>query len=362
MKLVLLFTGGRSGSDLLQSLLDGHKEVAQFPGVFHFKEELIKIFELKDPRNIAKKFISLNQFYFDSRLNKIERHHKLGKQKNEFYLINKNLFIKNFLKSFGNSEKKNLDILVCLHKAYILSQKMNCNKLKIILLHLHLFENFTNYLKILNVYKDTKILITYRDPLVSLCSTVKHWSLYDKGKHMTPRNLFSNYQLHFNIFNNLKKYKNKIRVVKLENIHTKSEKTLKKICKFIGIQYSNILLKSTYLNKKWWGDSISKKNLDGLNSNFKNKFDKGIFEYEDIKFIENRIVNILKKFNYPIRIKNNTKNIRFYLSLFKFEKKFYKITLEKSKFKTKLSIIFFYFKRLCLFKNHFLKENLPNEI
>ena len=58
MKLVLLFAGGRAGSDLLQSLLDGHKEVAQFPAVLHFTDELLKIFKLKDPNNIAKKFIS----------------------------------------------------------------------------------------------------------------------------------------------------------------------------------------------------------------------------------------------------------------------------------------------------------------
>ena len=239
---------------------------------------------------------------------------------------------------------------------------MNCNKLKIIFLHIHLFENFRNYLKILNVYKDTKILITYRDPLVSMCSTVKHWTIYDEGKHMTPRNLFSNYQFHFNTFNNLKEYKNKIRVVKLENIHTKSKKTLRKICKFIGIKYSNILLKSTYFNKKWWGDSISNKNLDGLNSNFKNKFDKDIFEHNDIEFIENKIINILKKYNYPIRSKNNDKYGKFYFPLFKFEKKFYKITLEKFKFKTWLSIIFFYFKRLNLFKKKFSWNNLPKEI
>ena len=81
MKLVLLFAGGRAGSDLLQSLLDGHKEVAQFPAVLHFTDELLKIFKLKDPNNIAKKFISLNKLYFDSRLNKKERHDKLGKKK-----------------------------------------------------------------------------------------------------------------------------------------------------------------------------------------------------------------------------------------------------------------------------------------
>ena len=37
MKLVLLFTGGRSGSDLLQSLFDSHKSVANFQNSTFFR-------------------------------------------------------------------------------------------------------------------------------------------------------------------------------------------------------------------------------------------------------------------------------------------------------------------------------------
>lgn len=358
----MLFTGGRSGSDLLQSLFDGHKEVAQFPGILHFSKDLLKIFELKDPQKIAKKFIYLNQLYFDSRLNKKERHDKLGKKKNEFYIVDKELFEKNFIAIFNKSKKNNLDILICLHKAYMLSKNLKQNKLKVILLHIHLIENFQNYLKVLNVYKNSKILVTYRDPLVSMCSTVKHWTNYGKGKYMTPRHLFVNYQFHFNIFKNLKKYKNKIRVIKLEKIHTESKKTLKKLCKFIDVKYSNSLLHSTYFDKKWWGDSISKKYLDGLNSNFKNKFDKNIFRDDELKFIENKIINILIKYDYPIRSTILAKVDKYYFPLFKLEKIFYRCTLKKLKIKTKLSIIFYYIKRLILFKEKFLKRNLPNEI
>ena len=362
MRIIILFTGGRSGSDLLQSLLDSHPEVAQFPAILHFTDEFLKIFKLKDPQIIAKKFIELNKFYFDSRLNKKERHYKLGIKKNEFYTVSKKKFVKNFIFLFNKSKKKKLDILICLHKAYMLCQNFNLKKLKIIFLHLHLLENFKNYLKILDVYKNTKILITYRDPLASMCSIVKRWSKYDGGIHMTPRNLYSNYQFHFNIFNNLQIYKQKIRVVKLEKVHTQSKQTLKKISKFIGIRYSNILLRSTYFNKKWWGDSVSKKYLDGLNPKFKNKFDNKIFKNNELKFIESKIIYILKKYDYPIRTQffNNSK--KYFFPFFTIEKIFYINTLKKLKLKTKLSILYFYLKRLILFKEKFLKDNLPNEI
>ena len=101
----MLFTGGRSGSDFLQSLLDEHKEVAQFPGILHFTNDLLKIFKLKNAKKIAQKFISLNQLFFDSRHNKKERHDKLGINRNEHYIVNKKRFIF-FFNKINNFKKK----------------------------------------------------------------------------------------------------------------------------------------------------------------------------------------------------------------------------------------------------------------
>lgn len=65
MKIVILFTGGRSGSDLLQSLLDTHQQVLQFPGILHFDQKFSQIFEEILAKKIAEKFIKLNQHFFD---------------------------------------------------------------------------------------------------------------------------------------------------------------------------------------------------------------------------------------------------------------------------------------------------------
>ena len=96
MKFCLILTGGRSGSDLLQSLFDGHDDIIQFPGIIKFKKPFINIFNLKNDYQIAEKFIKFYPKFFDSRLNEIERHNLLGENKNEFYLIDKKEFIKNF--------------------------------------------------------------------------------------------------------------------------------------------------------------------------------------------------------------------------------------------------------------------------
>ncbi len=359
MNVVLILTGGRSGADFLQSLLDGHNQILQFPGILKFDEKLIRLFNLKSEKNISKNFIKDYGYFFDSRFNKIERHHKLGKNKKSFYTVDKKKFIKKFAKYYNNSKKTNFDILVSLHKAY----DNKCDKKKTLIIHIHLFQFLKNYIKYIGIKKNDKILLSFRDPLISLISTIKHWMRYRKGIDLTPRNLFSNLDLHFNNFNNLLFLKKKIRVVKLEKLHLHSEKTLKKICKYININYSKVLLKSTYHGKKWWGDSISKKYLNGLNRNFTNNFDKNFFTEKEILFFESKLFNIIKKYNYPFRSNVDISDNSLYLSPFSFEKKVWIKTLKLNSFKSILSCPIFYIKRFFLLKkNNVIDKDLPNEV
>lgn len=366
MKIVILFTGGRSGSDLLQSLLDTHQQVLQFPGILHFDKKFSKIFEEILAKKIAEKFIKLNQHFFDSRKNIRERHHQLGIKKKSYYKIDKRLFIKNFIFFYKKTKQTNFDKLVCLHLAYNY-KKFNKNinkkfKKKIIFIHLHIFEYFKNFIKVFDD-KNIKILITYRDPLASLCSAMKKWLRYKNGTIMTPKNIYSNYQIHFNIFNNLKNYKDKIRIVKLEDLHHNSRNTLKKLSKFINIEFSPVLLKSTFLGKKWWGDAISKNFLNGLNPKFKNSIDQNFFRINVINFLEKKIMPILNKYNYPIRSKNIDNNFFTIFFLFNFEKIFYKIYLKKFNLKLLLISFFYYFKRVFFFIKYKIEpNNLPKAI
>lgn len=365
MRIVIILTGGRSGIDLLQSLFDGHEEISQFPGVLEFTNNFIKIFDIKSPEKIVNFFIKFNPHFFDSRLssNSIERHDQLGIHKNDFYKVDKVKFRRSFINYFAKSNKTKLDILICLHKAYAKNHKEMSSK-KIIILHIHLFELLKNYLKIFKIYNDTRILLTFRDPLVSLSSTINHWLKYREGVILTPRSLYAIFDVHFNNFNHLHFLRKKIRVVKLEKLHTKSKSTIKRICKFLKIRYSKSLLSSTYHDKKWWGDAVSGKYLDGLNPKFKNRFDNDLFNLNELLFLENKIIDVLKKYKYPIRSKINNKKDKFYLLPFSFEKKVWLKTLKKNKIKTILSSPFFFLKRVFLLskKNIYSKKDLPNEI
>ena len=85
-----------------------------------------------------------------------------------------------------------------------------------------------------------------------------------------------------------------------------------KICQFLSIKKLRCLSHSTYHGKKWWGDAISHKYLDGINPEFKNNFDENLFNKKDLMFLENLLIPILKKYNYPTRSEKKTFRKYFY--------------------------------------------------
>ena len=83
MKLVLLVTGGRGGSDFFQGLLDGHNEILQFPGVLRANNDLFQILELDNYNEVANKFGFSGKKGGTKNINKFKRiKHKTLKFKN----------------------------------------------------------------------------------------------------------------------------------------------------------------------------------------------------------------------------------------------------------------------------------------
>jgi len=370
MKFVILLTCGRSGSDLLQSLLDWHTQILQFPGFFRFDKPFVDILNEKDPQKMSEMFCDLNPHFFDSRIewegrpDLGERHDMLGENKNEFYKFSEKTFKKNFVYFYQNSKKKKIDKLIALHKAYAKTSNQNLSKKKIIILHLHLIEHFKSFIKTFNKFHNFKILLTLRDPLVSLCSTVKHWKKYKAGKFLNIKSMYDNIDMHVNIWNDLYEFRKKLSIIQLENLHLKSNKVLKDLCKLLKINYKNSLKRSTYFNKIWWGDAVSEKFLKGLNPKFKNKFNNKLFFDKDISIIENKIKDVLMNYNYPLR-SNNKKNIKYNIFLpFKFELIVWLNNLKIKNFKQSLLIPFFLIKRsmILLQKNLYSKNELPYSI
>ena len=299
MKIIGLISCGRSGADLFQSLLDNHNQILQFPGYILFNKKLLKIFLLNNKKEVAERFCEIYPHFFDSRLNQEERHHQLGNTKSQHFTVNKKKFINFFCKS-KIKKKDKLDILVNLNKSYYLASNRPVNKIKIFLIHFHLYDNLKNFLNFFSNPKSLKIIMTLRDILASLGSTCHKWLKF-KPTALDAHTLYLNVVGHLMQINRLQKLKKKIYVVQLEKLHLDNTKVMREFCKIFKINFKSSLTKSTYFGKKWWGDKTSLRYLNGINKKFKNNFYENFFFQKDVSLIENKILNLIKFYDYPKR-------------------------------------------------------------
>lgn len=299
MDLAVLVSGGRTGSDFFQSLLDGHDEILTFPGIFYFDKFLNNLNNKKI--NPGALFIEMYAEYFDSRLNSFERHDQLGDNKDQFYLVDKDKFIKKFNEISKKGNINNYNILLNLHLAYAYGKGEDVSKKKLIFLHIHHWHR-------LKSLKDIKFVLFYtlRDPLVNLSSAFKNWTSYNNSKSFSFRQLFFYYDRIRNGINYCQKFEKKdFYIIKLEDIHLKSEIILKNFCKLFNLKLSDNLYISSYHNKKWWGDTLSKRYLNGINKNYNSKIDESLFFDFDLQYLKSKMSMIYYDYYYlDYRAKN----------------------------------------------------------
>jgi len=343
MKIFVLITGGRTGSGFLHSILDGHSQICQLPGEFFFDEFFENVKTQKSSLKIASLFCKEYKYFFDSRHNKFERFNKLGEKKNEYFLINKNKFIKYFQKFYITKKNTKLNLLTNIHLAYSAANGEILHKKKILLLHLHHIYRLKK-LEGLNY----EILYTVRDPKTNLASFFTSWKRYRK-KLIDPWSYFFNMKRLINGLHELKLYKKKIHIIKLEDMHHKNRMIINKLCKISKIKFEKIMNYATFHKKKWWGDMAMKNYLNGADKNFKNKIDINLFFNKDIFFIERAMKNFMINQDYSFFPKKRIYNYFFLILPFKMEIMIFMFNLKNFFFKGILLSLYFYIKRVLLF-------------
>tara|TARA_B100001123_G_C15344050_1_gene1036196 strand:- start:5865 stop:6971 length:1107 start_codon:yes stop_codon:yes gene_type:complete len=356
VKILLLVTGGRGGADFFQGLLDGHSEILQFPGdLYQSHENILKILSLRDPYTISNEFINTFPHFFNSKLNKIERHYRLGPKRNKFYKLSKSKF-KNFFVDICNKKKflTNLDILKNLHIAYELAKGKKIKRKKIILVHTHIVDFTKKFIKFINI-NDITIIHTIRNPLSAINSPVKNWLKYERGRNFFPKNLYFQLDLAFQGINELSQLKKKIYIIQMEKLHWEHKRVMNDFCKIFKIKYESCMKKSTYFGLQWWGDRISKRWVSGINKNFKINIDNKYFFPRDIEFFEHLAEDIIKFYKYNFIFKKKEK-IYFNLLPMKCEQLVWQNTFKHARIKQIISIPFFYLKRVLLINKFIIKN------
>jgi hypothetical protein len=352
--IILLGASARSGVEFFQSLLDGHKEISQLPGYFYIDIFLKDIAINEDAHIIAQKFIKFIPEFFDSRLSIIERHNYLGINKNEFYVVNQELFINSFKEILKEKDRNIINILKALTLAYSAASGFNLEKIKIIILQIHQIHR----IDCIDQFS-FDILLIGRNPLSSISSYMNNLAYFKKKVPLPWPFCYNFLRLGETIekANNLRK---NFFLIKLEDLHLKNETTMKNFCNHYGLNYDLSMKISTFHNKIWWGDAVSKKDLNGVNPNFIDIILKPNFFEKDIRVIEYYFSNYFKKYDYKKILNQKKFQITFFLPL-KFEIIIFIKNLMNLNFYNALLSIYYYFKRVKKLKILDYK-NLPNKI
>ena len=118
-----------------------------------------------------------------------------------------------------------------------------------------------------------------------------------------------------------------------------------------NLKFEDSLNYSTFHGKKWWGDAVGKRFLNGINKNFKNNFDHNDYFKKDVCLLEECLKDQISYYNYPFRSKSKTKFNIFFTPL-KFELLIWKKSLLKLRLKYILSIPKFWLYRIISMKKN----------
>lgn len=305
--MITILTGHRkSGTTLLLSLLDSHKDLSiisrelEYPySYFGFYTEKYK----KNKKELIKRLLKINLKL--GKLSKYSHRFKLSKikkkQKNFLKNIKKinllskrevlNAAIKNYFEILGE-ERKN--ILVFKTTSQVIF--------------------FEEYKKIYKNFKMVNIVRDPRDNYASIFSGQKKY--YDKIGLNVEDNLFNSlFSIYTNfLFSKIYEKEKNLLNIKYENLVRNPKKTLKKICKFIGIKFHNSLLVPTILGKKYSGNNFGTniERVSPINVNRwkqRIKIDKQII----LNFYLKGVMNIYNYKNDKIKSKKSLKSVyKFY--------------------------------------------------
>ena len=301
LKKVLLVATGRTGTDFFQSLLDSHPQILQFPGVWTYHQwwqvarcrnnvsDLVNefIWQASPAYNHISKFISC----YDT----MERWDKLGDKKNESFKVNIDAFRNHMLNIFSERELNRQNFFLALNLAYGMATNIDIFNTKILFYHIHQSDKIAAFKE---DFSDFDVITMVREPRNTLVSGIENWKKYKIDVKYTSSFLHYTLKRIFQGSEAILLYTNNIRSIKLEDLHLYPEDVMKEFCGAHGLKHDDCLFLSTYQGKKWWGDEISGKYLDGFSSNVTKKKWLGKLSFYDNFLIEYLLDNRLKHYGY----------------------------------------------------------------
>ena len=340
-KITTLVHFGRSGTGLLHSLIDGHSEVSTLPSIYfsEFFNHLTwkKIIE-GGWEEMIDRFVSTYEVLFDasstipvdSKVFKFTNNIGLnegmttvGLGRDEVLSVDKKKFNKE-LKQLMNCYEQldQFTFFKLVHSAY--DKAINDhNKKNLIFYHIHNPDYYAQ-LNYLRLAPNTNLLMMVREPIQS-CESWIRLKFPDNYTNISSRI----FKMLFEVDNVIYQNPNSIGV-RLEDLKENSKKTIRALCKWLGIKENDSLYEMTAQGKKWWGDPASpdyaKEGMEPFGKNSINRKLGSVFSEKDQFILRTLFYPFSVHFNYVEKnleqFKEDLKIIRPMINqMFDFEKK-----------------------------------------
>ena len=295
----VISTFGHCGIDWLHSLIDSHKEVLIIPPLSFFrkvdtlKKKKIYLENYLNPKIvtdiITKELFKKTEYKSYNILSKHENKSEFKKHINNYLIMEKE----------PNIEKR---LFFAIHYAFAKINKINLDRIKIIVAHEHVPWQCYQYHKHFN----SKFVFIVRDPRATIAGSLRGFQRH--------KNIPINFQIDINLSFIIsaqkffqKMSKKKILILKNEEMHKSLRPEMKKLCKWLGIKFNNSLLRSTFLGKKWIGESGYLSKVDLIKPYPRNYYKPANIEKRWRSFLDKNTILIIETIFEKIMIQNKYK-------------------------------------------------------
>lgn len=276
-RVLLIFYYGRSGSYFFHSLLDNHPNVISIPsGCLESYDKFWNACDNYDKYYLIYKFIKVYYEMFDPDVKSAgvsitgSAIRDLGERGDLVLNIDINLFITElmrYLNDYATVDKH--CFFVGVNYAYYISLYGKQPPENSLIVHQAHFPNPHLIMDFLNFYEDVKVIHVIREPICSLGSHIKHHA--KDVKEFFGFNSQKLLNLIVGIVNGGYEYfdaYHKVgRAVRLEDLHSKPEITMRSVSDWLGIPWSDTLLESTFGGLKYSFKSSYFGSVSGFQTN-----------------------------------------------------------------------------------------------
>ena len=286
---------GSCGTNYLHGLLNGHPEIITIPVQYRPINIFLKCKNYSKEKLIEEIFEVFSNMFNKKNTNK---HGDLSD-----FEISQEIFREVLENEISMADLTHHILLNLINYAYVKAVNIDISEAKIILIHFH--DTYEAQAMKLNLtdYPDAKWIIPIRHPLAYMHSDVEcynnknrtlSWFLHCDCSKIDPTSL-----------EYLKLIGNRAIYIKLEDMQKDLRSTMQKMSVFLGVSFSETMMKSIFGNIEYSSTTENNQNLIGQRKNFTDTKYKEDFSYQDIRFLETTFRQFMKKFNYAFETDAN---------------------------------------------------------